>query len=268
MNKISVAIATYNEEGNIGKCLESISGWTDEIVVVDGSSMDKTVEIAKKYKAKVQVVDNLPNFHINKQKAIDACYGEWILQLDADEVVPEELKKEILEVINHQPPTTLVAQAGNHQPINGYWISRKNYFLGKFLSKGGQYPDYSLRLYRRGKGKLPCKSVHEQAEVEGEVGYLRNPIIHYPYDNFSEYFEHFNRYTDIFAKEYKDKKVKISLMSLTNYLFVKPIIWFLLSYIRHKGFTDGFPGFVFSLFSSLRFPVSYIKYSRMKRFNT
>jgi len=249
--KISVAIATYNEEKNIGKCLSSVADWSDEIVLVDGTSTDKTVEIAKKYKAKIIVTDNPPIFHINKQKAIDACSSDWILQLDADEVVTEELKNEILRVINHQP-------------INGYWIPRKNFFLGKFLMKGGQYPDYTLRLYRRGKGRLPCRSVHEQAEVEGKTEYLKTPILHYPYADFSEYLEHFNRYTDIFAREYREKKLSINPVSFITYIFIKPGYWFLLSYFRHKGFMDGFPGFVFSLFSSLRFPVSYIKYLQNK----
>lgn len=258
MEKISVAIAVFNEEKNIRKSLSSIAGWVDEIVVVDGSSTDKTVEIAKKYKAKIIITDNPPIFHINKQKAIDACSGDWILQLDADEVVSDELKNEILRVINHQPLTT------NYQPINGYWIPRKNFFLGKFLTKGGQYPDYTLRLYKRGKEKLPCKSVHEQAEVDGKTGYLANPLLHYPYADFSEYLEHFSRYTDIFAQEYREKRLNISLISFIDYMLIKPIHWFLLSFVRHKGFMDGFAGFVFSFFSSLRFPVSYIKYLQNK----
>lgn len=258
MTKISVAVATFNEEKNIGKCLEGVADWVSEIVVVDGSSTDKTVEVAKKYKARVYVADNPPIFHINKQKAIDACSGDWILQLDADEVVTRELKDEIIKTINLQPKTY------NLKPINGYWIPRKNFFLGQFLMKGGQYPDYTLRLYRRGKGKLPCKNVHEQAEVEGKVGHLKNPLLHYPYADFSEYLQHFRRYTDLFANDYKEEKLKLSLTSFVSYIFIKPIHWFLLSYIRHKGFMDGFAGFVFSLFSSLRFPVSYIKYLKIR----
>lgn len=258
MTKISVAVATFNEEKNIGKCLESVADWVDEIVVVDGSSSDNTVEIVQKYKAKVIVTDNPPIFHINKQKAIDKCTGDWILQLDADEIVSKELKREILDTINHQ-------LAINHQQItNGYWIPRKNFFLGKFLMKGGQYPDYSLRLYRKGKGKLPAKNVHEQAEVTGKVDYLKNPLLHYPYADFSEYIEHFGRYTDIFAQEYRQQKLGISPISFINYMVIKPKIWFFLSFFRHKGFMDGLPGFVFSFFSSLRFPVSYIKYWKEK----
>src|SRR3990170_4130443 len=162
MKDISVAIATYNEEENISICLASVVDWVKEIVLVDGSSTDKTVEIAKKYKANIIIVKNLPNFHFNKQKAIDNCKHKWILQLDADEVVSEELRQEIINI-------------NEEEEINGYWMPRKNYFLGRFLSKGGQYPDYTLRLYRRGKGRLPCKSVHEQAQVEGKTAYLQNP---------------------------------------------------------------------------------------------
>lgn len=247
MKKISIAIATYNEEAALAKCLESVYGWVDEIVVVDGSSKDKTLEIAKKYTPKIIITSNPAIFHINKQKSIDACSGEWILQLDADEVVTNELKKEILEVI---------AQTA----INGYWIPRKNYFLGQFLTKGGQYPDYSLRLYRKGKGRLPCKSVHEQAKIEGRVGYLHHALLHYPYPDFSHYLEHFNRYTDIFASELKEQKIPLNIITFLLYFFVKPSLWFLSTYFRHKGISDGFAGFVFSLFSSLRFPVSYTKY--------
>lgn len=253
-------MATFNEEENIGKCLSSVADWVDEIVVVDGTSTDKTVDIAKGFKAKIIITDNPPIFHINKKKAIEACAGEWILQLDADEVVTDELKKEILTVINDQRPTT------NSQTVNGYWIPRKNYFLGKFLTKGGQYPDYSLRLYRRGKGNLPAKNVHEQAVVEGQIAYLKNPLLHYSYPNFNHYLSHFNQYTDIFARELKDQKIKIGFTSAVHHTLLKPLYWFLLTYIRHKGFMDGFPGFAFSLFSAMRFPVSFIKYWEKGRF--
>ncbi len=256
MKKISVAIATFNEEKNIERLLESVASWTDEIVVVDGSSTDKTVEIVKRYKTKIIITDNPSIFHINKQKAIDACTNDWTLQLDADEVVTDELRKEILEVINKEQGTN------NKGPINGYWIPRKNYFLGRFLAKGGQYPDYTLRLYRKGMGRLPCKSVHEQTEVEGETAHLQNPLLHFPYADFYEYLEHFNRYTDIFAQEYRENKLSLSVGSIINHIFIKPLHWFLSSFIRHKGFMDGIAGFIFSLFSSLRFPVSYIKYWR------
>ena len=255
MQKLSVALATFNEESNIASCLESVKDLASEIVVVDGSSKDKTVEIAKKYGAKVKVTDNPPIFHINKQKALNMATGDWILQLDADEHVSGELADEIKKVVD------------GGSEYNGYWIPRKNYFLGRFLTKGGQYPDYTIRLYKKGKGRLPQKDVHEQAEVEGKVGYLKNPLLHYPYKNFSFYIEKWNRYNILIATQIKkdmERKNKFERFIFgIGYLIIKPTHWFLTTYIRHKGFVDLWQGFVFSLFSALRFPVAYIKYLQM-----
>ena len=100
MNKLSVVLATYNEEENLRDCLESIKEMADEIVIVDGSSQDKTVDIAKKYGAKIIVTKNYPIFHINKQKALDIACNNWVLQLDADERVTRQLAEEIKKVIN------------------------------------------------------------------------------------------------------------------------------------------------------------------------
>jgi len=148
--------------------------------------------------------------------------------------------------------------------INGYWIPRKNWFLGRFLTKGGQYPDYTLRLYKRDKGRLPQKSVHEQAVVDGKVDYLKHPLFHYPYKNFNMYLEKWDRYTDLIASDIKselqNKSVVIKFLYMVLYVFIKPAFWFMDTFIRHKGFFDLWPGFVFSLFSSLRFSVGYLKY--------
>lgn len=255
MKKLSVALAVYNEEKNLKNCLESVKKIADEIVIVDGGSIDKTVEIAKEYKAKIIETTNPANFHINKNKAIDNASGEWILQLDADEVVTEELKREIEMVIFKE------------SDINGYWIPRRNFFLGKFLTKGGQYPDYTLRLYKKGKGRLPEKDVHEQAVVKGKTTYLKNNLLHLRDKNFSNYMERFNKYTSLFASQLNQTKLKINMISFFDYILFRPTFWFLKVYIRHRGFIDGFPGFVFSLFSSLRFPVAYIKYWRVFKEN-
>jgi glycosyltransferase involved in cell wall biosynthesis len=246
---ISVVLATFNEEKNLPKTLDAIKDFADEIIVVDGTSNDKTVEIAKNYGARVLVRENPKIFHINKQIAIDMAKEDWILQLDADEIADEDLKNEIKEKIKDNK-------------FNGYWMPRKNYFLGRFLMKGGQYPDYTLRLYRTGKGKLPQKDVHEQAVVDGEVGYLNSALLHYPYENFSAYYSKWKRYNDIFADQIRsERKNKTFLQKLklsVKYLCMGPY-WFLLTYLRHKGFMDLWPGFVFSFFSALRFPASYVK---------
>jgi glycosyltransferase involved in cell wall biosynthesis len=245
--RLSVVLATYNEAENISVCLQSVAGWCDEIIVVDGGSQDRTVELARKFGARVVITDNPPLFHINKQKAIDLASGKWILQLDADEQVTPALRREI-DIVTSQ------------KKIMGYWIPRKNYFLGRFLMKGGVYPDYTLRLYQNGKGKLPQKDVHEQAVVDGPVEYLKEPLIHLADKSFARYLLRYDRYTDLIAAELKQSTSKFSIYTCIQYSFIKPIYWFFMQYIRHKGFLDGWQGFIFSFFSSLRFPVSYIKF--------
>lgn len=237
---LSVAIATYNEEEFIQSCLDSVSKIAQEVVVYDAKSTDQTLTILKKNKVKIIQGDNHEIFHVNKQIAIDNCTQDWILQLDADEVVSPNLAKEIINTINSHP---------QHQ---GFWINRANYFLGRFLKKGGQYPDKTLRLYKRGKGKLPCFSVHEQAQVEGTTGFLQHDLLHYADKTFARYLLRNNRYTSLLSKELKNP-------GFFDYFVVKPTSWFLKTYFRHKGYQDGFPGFVFSWYSSLRFPIAYIK---------
>lgn len=247
MESLTVALAVYNEEENIGKCLESIKDLASEIVIVDGGSTDRTLDIAKSFKARIIQTKNPPNFHINKNKAIDAALGDWILQLDADEVVTEELAREINQVISKK------------SGMDGFWIPRKNFFLSRFLTKGGQYPDYTIRLYRRGKGRLPGKDVHEQAIVEGKVGYLKSDLLHLRDKNLSIYMARFNKYTSLLAQQLQQSGLSYNPLTFMNYVFIKPLLWFIKSYIRHRGYVDGYPGFVFALFSSLRFPVAYFK---------
>lgn len=250
---LSLAIATYNEEKNIARCLQAVKGFVDEMVVVDGSSTDRTREIARKLGARVIKTSNKPIFHINKQMAIDKCQGEWILQLDADEIVDEKLKEEILKSIK------------NKNAPDAFKIPRKNFFLGHWLRKGGQYPDYVIRLFRKGKAYLPCRSVHEKMAVpSGKICELKNALLHYPYPNFSEYLNKFNRYTELTAQEYlKNRRMKANFW---HYLGseIKGSKIFLSYYLRHKGFLDGFPGLVFALFSGLHYPVAFIKYWEKK----
>lgn len=249
--RLSVAIATYNEEKKLGDCLSSVASWVDEIVIVDGGSADRTLEIAAKYKGRVIKTDNPLIFHINKQKALDACRGDWILQLDADEVVTPELINEIKGTINNK-----------QEAVNGYYISRKNYFCGHWMRKGGQYPDYVIRLVRRGKANFPCKSVHEQIHVDGQVGYLRSPLLHYSYSSIAEYWHKANSYIALEAQEIKHQKLAVNFVTWFVYTAVKPSITFILLYVRHKGFLDGYWGLLFALFSALHHPLAYWRYSR------
>lgn len=246
--RLSVVLATYNEEKNIGPCLDSVRDIADEIIIVDGGSGDKTREIAKSYGATVIKTTNPLIFHINKNKAIDKATREWILQLDADERVTLELAKEIKTVIS------------SNAEFNGYWIPRRNFFLGKFLSWGGQYPDYTLRLYRNGKGRLPAKDVHEQAVVEGEVGYLKSDLLHFADKTFKRYLERNSEYISLIADEMKANHMGKNPFQFLNYFLIKPGWWFLLTQVRHKGILDSWQGIVFSFFSALRFPRAYWRY--------
>lgn len=245
--KLSVSLITYYAENldTLTRCLDSLKGLADEIIIVYGQKGQEELKIAKKYQAKIFAVPNNPqNFHTMKKLANSKTTGDWILQLDADEVVSKPLLAEIKKTITKNPPE------------NGFWIPRANYFLGKFLRKGGAYPDYTLRLYRQGLGDLPGKSVHEQAVVNGQVGYLKNDLLHYNNPNFSVYIEkRFNRYTDIMAPKIKGGFFRNVFW---NFLFDREQ-GFLIIYIRHLGFLDGFPGFVWALFSGLHYPIAYFK---------
>ena len=293
--RLSLCIATYNEEKNIHYSLDSAYDLVDEVIIVDGGSTDKTVEIAKSYGRKVKLFkeDNPQMFHINKQKAIERARGEWILQLDADEALSEELREEIrlkLEVGSKRNSKT-----SNFQPQTSnfvaFWIPRKNFFLTQFLMKGGQYPDYTIRLYRNGYARFPCKSVHENVVINSEfrvqnsesknkkeildsqfnselsihnsklVGHLKNPILHYADPDFSRYLKRWDRYTSLEAEQLRNnKQLTINNLMMFDYFFVKPSVTFFSMYFRHLGFLDGFPGFVFALFSSIRFWAIYIKW--------
>jgi len=242
--KLSIVLAVHNEEGNIKGCLDSVSSLANEIIVVDGASTDKTVQLARDMGARVIKAQNEIMFHINKQKAINAANGDWILQLDADERVSPQLTAEIKKTI--QKPGKYVA----------FYLKRKNLFLGQFLKKGGQYPDKVIRLFKNGQARLPCQSVHEQFQVDGLIGELTNDLIHLTNPTLKDYFIRFNRYTSLEAKKIRQGKIKAGLFSS---MIFQPVYWFLLTFIRHKGFMDGWRGGLFSFLSSLRFPVAYLK---------
>ncbi len=287
MNKLSVVLATFNEESNIGECLESVKKIADEIIIVDGGSSDKTVEKAKFFGAKIIETDNPPIFHMNKQKAMDVAKYEWILQLDADERVSQKLAEEIKIIINMSDGdiTNYQQRLKNkqlflrHQKIlerrdgrigqdgqyAAFFVPRLNFFLGKYLKYGGVYPDGVIRLVKKGKAHFPCKSVHEQIVVEGKVGWLENDLLHFDSPTFSRYLKRNSRYIDLIADELREQKVGKNMAQFLNFSLIKPIHWFLLTQLRHKGILDGWQGIVFSFFSALRFPRAYFRYLKGKK---
>lgn len=248
---ISVVLATHNEEKNLEAPLKSVQSFADEIIIVDGESTDGTVALAKKLGAKVYPTTNKQNFHINKQMAMDKASGDLVLQLDADEVVDQELAEFIKKTHQQILSKETVASA--------WWVKRKNLFFGRFLTKGGQYPDPVIRLYQKGKAKLPQKSVHEQMVVDGEVGWAEGHFLHYSNPTFSDYLRKFNTYTSFTAQGIFEAGKTPSVGLAISYCFWKPIVTFLSLYFRHKGFVDGVAGFLFAACSGLHFPVAYLK---------
>ena len=253
--RISVVIATFNEANSIERCLTSVKRWVDEIIVVDGTSSDATAELAKNMGAKVIFTSNKPIFHINKQIAMDAATGDIVLQLDADEVVDSELKSFIQSIQKNYQHTTYDTKS---KPV-AWWIKRKNLFLGRFLQKGGQYPDPVIRLYIAGFAKLPQKDVHEQMIVSGLTETANGHLIHYSNPTFGDYLRKWNAYSSLAAAELSKAGRGLTLGVGIEYLVIKPATTFLSLFVRHKGFVDGFPGFVFALMSGIFHQVVLLK---------
>lgn len=290
MIKLSVVLAVRNEEANLANCLDSIKEIADEIVVVDEYSTDKTIEIAKKYKAIVHEEPHHDIFHITKQKALDYSKGEWILQLDADEIITKELASEIKQIINTDGlQTDSVSEEKFNNPknknkadlflrhqklieerdgsfsnkdgeIKAFFIPRVNLFLGKPLIHAGVYPDAVIRLVKRGYAKFPAKSVHEQIQVNGRISWLFNDMYHNDSPTLFKYIVRLNRYTDLHADELNARKAPKNLFYLLYYGVFIAKIKFLSLYLRHKGFEDGIRGFLWSAFSAWHFPLAYFKY--------
>jgi glycosyltransferase involved in cell wall biosynthesis len=221
--------------------------------VVDGESKDRTAEIARSKGARVVSTTNKSNFHINKQMAMDEAAGDIIVQLDADEVVDAELQAFISDLGEKQKNGTLP-----EQPV-AWYLRRRNFFLGHFLRKGGQYPDPVIRVYLRGKARLPQKNVHEQMEVMGETATAAGHLLHYAFPDFYTYMRKFNTYTSFEAERLHSTGIVPSSSKTIQYWLVKPVKMFFLLFLRHKGFVDGFPGFAYALMSSLHHPFTYLK---------
>ncbi|MEA1981791.1 MAG: glycosyltransferase family 2 protein [candidate division Zixibacteria bacterium] len=240
--KISAVIITKNEEKNITRCLESLK-WVDEIIVVDSESTDKTVEIAKSFNAKI-VSPIWEGYGKAKNSGVDAACGEWILSVDADEELSEKLKVEIKEIIN------------NSDACDGYYLKRKTKFMGQWILHCGWYPDYILRLFKKSKGRFDDKVIHERVIVMGTTGKTNGELLHYSYESLEQYFEKFNRYTTISAKEEFSKGTKVGVVKL----FIKTFAAFVKHYIIKLGLLDGTVGFVISVLSA---KAVFVKYSKL-----
>lgn len=245
--KISCCIITYNEEYNIHDCLESVK-WVNEIVVVDSFSTDKTTEIAKSYTDKV-ILNKWGGYIEQKNFALSCAEGDWILCLDADERVTPELKEEILKVVE------------DNLSVDGYCIKRHTYYLGKWINHCGWYPDYKIRLIRRGKGKWGGVNPHDKILVDGETGYLKEEMHHLTYRNFAYQLKIINRFSDVFVHESMKRGRKTNLI----FMFLHPPIKFLEVYVWRAGFLDGLQGFIIAIASSFYVFTKHVKlWEKMK----
>jgi glycosyltransferase involved in cell wall biosynthesis len=237
---ISVAVITKNEENNIEDALKSVSD-ANEIIVVDAFSTDRTIELCKKYTNKV-VQHEWLGFAHQKQLAVDATAGPWVLILDADERVTPELKKEIADTLLN---TT----------CDGFYIPRKNYFLGKWIKHSGWWPDNTLRLFKKEKGHLEPREVHEKIVLDGNVGYLTHPIAHYSYWSITDFIIRMENYSSLAAKEIRKSSGRAGLFSLT----IKPIATFIKMYLLRRGFLDGRRGLILAALYGF---YTFLKYAK------
>lgn len=233
MIKISVVVSAYNEEKNIENCLKSLK-FADELIVIDNGSTDRTAELAKKYADKILTQKNDPQkIDIQKNLGIEKATGDWILIVDADEHVSEELAKEI--------KSTVESDANNH--IAGYWIPRKNYIFGKWIENAGWYPDPQLRLVKKGKGKYSLIHVHEPIKIEGETGDLKNHIIHNNYESIAQFIAKTSLYAQNEAEFLLKNGYQFTYLDAIRF----PLKEFLNRFFARKGYKDGLHGLMLSL---------------------
>ena len=219
-HRLSVVIITKNEESYIEDAIKSAK-FADEVLILDSNSDDRTCSIAKKLGARVENHEWM-GFGLQKNLAINLALNDWVFILDADERITNELKKEILTVL--QNPSS-----------NGYLVARLNRFFGKNIKTCGLFPDYSLRLFDRKKGNFNNVAVHESVNVIGKTSNLKNHMIHLAYDNVDEFINKQKIYSKLSNKE---KNLFKAILS--------PCWVFIKLYIFRMGFIDGWHGFVIS----------------------
>jgi len=245
MLDISTVIITLNAETYLRRVLESVS-FTREIVVVDCGSTDNTLKICRQFGARI-FQRNWTGYGAQKNFGIEQAQGPWILSLDADEVLSEELTREIRAL-------------PEHPPYSGYRIPRVNHYFGRALHHGGQYPDLQLRLFLKEKGRFNQRPVHESVVVSGSIGRLSGEILHYSYDSIEEYFNKFSRYTSLEAERLHSEGVKLSPAAAAWYMLFKPWFKFIWRYFFKLGFLDGVAGLLAAVFNSFTMVASYAKY--------
>jgi len=227
--RLSVTVITLDEEERLRACLESVA-WADEIVVVDAESHDKTVQIAREFTDHV-LVRRWPGYAAQKNTALAEATGQWVLSLDADEVVSPALRADIEAVLR------------DGAAADGYAAPRRNIFWGRWVRHGGLYPDWQLRLFRRGRGRFVERAVHESVVVDGPVLRLRGHLEHRSYRDVADFLARANRYSTLAAEEWIRSGRRVGAVDLA----LRPLGRFLSMYILHAGFLDGWRGFLLAV---------------------
>lgn len=247
MAEISVVVLTKNEEKNIADCLETLQ-WADELVVLDSCSEDATQEIARSQGAQVRQL-HFVNYPSQRNAALRMASKAWVFFVDADERATPELAEEIPRVVE---------QAG----FDGWWVPRKNYIFGRWIRHAGWFPDYQLRLLRRGNAVYDeRREVHELVKLDGDAGYLENPLIHYNYETVREFRERQDRYTDFEAKMLLDSGHR----ARAHNFILQPLRQFHWRYFTLRGFKDGWRGLLLSALTAYYEMVRYRKLWHLQR---
>jgi glycosyltransferase involved in cell wall biosynthesis len=229
---ISAAIIARDEEAVLPLCLKSLK-WVDEIVVVDSGSTDNTVKIAGESGARVYH-KKWENYAVQKNFAISKTSGEWVLSIDADEVISDGLKREIMEMLK------------NGTDSNAFDMPFQNIFYNKWLKHGGLYPDRHIRLFKKNEGAYPICNIHESLSVNGKIGHFENSIIHHTKTDISSHLKAIEEYTCLEARQRINSGYKP-----TGYtVFIRPLYRFIKYYFFRFGFLDGIQGLTFQVSTS------------------
>lgn len=243
---LSAVIVAQNEEKDIGRCVESLQ-FADEIVVVDGLSEDATANIARRHGARV-IEQKWAGFAAQKQAAIDAADGDWILLVDADEEATPALGDEIEALLAGKPEAA------------GYRIHRRNQFLGRWVDRGPWTSDAPVRLFRRDKGHIARRPVHEGVQLDGFAGALRSPLNHYTHQTLSESVRRLNSYTTLEARERVGRR-RIRLIDAV----ALPAGVFFNYYLFKSCWRIGVPGFLLAATTAMYKSVLYLKIYLLQR---
>lgn len=248
---LSVAIITLNEEGNLARTLASVR-FADEIVIVDSGSVDRTLEIAREFKARI-LSEPWRGFASQKNFAIAQCRGTWVLSLDADEELSPKLQNQLRTLLPTNPP------------FDAFYLRRRNLFLGRWMRHGGYYPDAKLRLFRRNavafaNAAFEERPVHETIAFDGASETLDFDLIHHAYPTLESYLEHMDRYSTLGARLLLDQnRTGGSWLSFHWNVFVIPTFEFFRNYLLRLGFLDGREGLLLHLYHSAYVSWKYSK---------